>query len=118
MIATSLSRIRWVAMVLLLGTAAAWAAEDGTEARLRKDITYLASDECEGRGVDTQGINKAAEYILNEFKKAGLKPIVENPGYFQPFSISGVAKLDSPNTLTLKGPQGQVIELEVNKQFR
>jgi Zn-dependent M28 family amino/carboxypeptidase len=96
-----------------------WAADDDPiEARMRKDITYLASDECEGRGVDTQGINKAADYIAAEFQKAGLKPFQQNANYFQPFSISGSAKLETPNTLKLQGPQGQEIELDLNNHFR
>src|SRR5262245_38319428 len=53
--------------------------------RLRRDITFLASDECEGRGVTTEGINKAADYIAEEFKKAGLKPVAGQADYFQPF---------------------------------
>src|SRR6266704_2665784 len=109
--------VRWQALVLLglvvLGGSRV-AAEDGVEARMRKDIFYLASDECEGRGVTTKGINLAADYIAGEFKKAGLQPIDKENGYFQPFSvITGGAKLDSPNTLTLTGPNGQQIELKL-----
>src|SRR5229473_1749212 len=58
-----------------------------TEERMRKDITFLASDECEGRGVTTKGINLAADYIATEFKKAGLQPIDKEKGYFQPFNV-------------------------------
>jgi hypothetical protein len=107
--------------LLLLLAAAVTAAEnaiEAIEARMRKDITYLASEECEGRGVDTKGIHKAADYIANEFKKAGLKPITENPGFYQPFFIGGIPKLETPNSLTLRGPQGQELQLELNKQFR
>ncbi len=45
-----------------------------SEARLKKDIYFLASDECEGRGPTTKGINLAADYIADQFKNAGLKP--------------------------------------------
>jgi hypothetical protein len=107
--------------LLLFGLAAGAADNTGdkaVEARMKKDITFLASEECEGRGVDTKGILKAADYIVEEFKKAGLKPVDGQKDYFQPFSIAGSAKLESPNTLVLRGPQEQVIELELNKQFR
>jgi hypothetical protein len=104
--------------LLLLGSMAAWAADNASEARMRKDITYLASDELQGRGVDTEGINKAADYIAAEFKAAGLKPAEGAKGYFQPFTISGAAKLDSPNSLVLRGPQGQELDLQLDKQFR
>jgi len=85
---------------------------------MRKDITFLASDECEGRGVETKGINLAADYIAGEFEKSGLKPGVEGKSWFQPFTMSGASKLESPNTLKLRGPLGQEIELEINKHFR
>src|SRR3954470_18141072 len=62
--------------------------------RMRKDITYLASDECEGRGVGTQGLDKAADYIADQFKKAGLKPGGIDGTYFQPFPFATNAKLE------------------------
>src|SRR5947208_11028362 len=102
--------------LLCLGLLSVQAAETTTapaevEARMRKDITYLASDECEGRGVSTKGINLAADYIAGEFKKAGLKPAGADGTYFEPFSITTGTKLGSPNVLVLRGPLGQVIEL-------
>jgi hypothetical protein len=78
------------------------------EARMKRDITFLASPECEGRGPGTQGIDKAADYIAGEFKKAGLKPGGKE-GFFQPFTFGGGVMLGSPNTLRLRGPQGQEI---------
>ena len=55
---------------------------------LRKMVTYLASDELEGRGLETDGINKAADYIARAFKQTGLEPAPGTNGYFQPFTIS------------------------------
>ena len=104
-------------MVVLTG----WAAEikpDAVEARMKKDIFFLASDECEGRGVDTKGINKAADHIVAEFKKAGLKPGGIDGTWFQPFTMTGVAKMDGQNTLQLQGPLGQKIELKLDQHFR
>src|SRR6202011_756842 len=95
----------WIG-VLILGGASARAADDAVEARLRKDVTFLASDECEGRGVATKGITLAADYIANEFKSAGLKPGGNNGSYFQPFPMAtAAAKLDSTNTLRLHRPK-------------
>jgi hypothetical protein len=74
------------------------------EERLRRDVTFLASDECEGRGPTTQGLNKAAEYIAAEFKKAGLKPGFKG-GYFQPFAVGGAR-----GKLLLAGPGGTRVE--------
>ncbi|MFM2395078.1 MAG: hypothetical protein RLZZ546_3061, partial [Bacteroidota bacterium] len=48
------------------------------------DISYLASDELEGREIGTKGEQLAADYIAERFKKIGVKPYFSN--YFQPFS--------------------------------
>ena len=84
----------------------------------RKDITYLASDECEGRGPGTKGIDLAATYIANEFKKAGLKPGGPDGSYFQPFTMTGTSRLEGTPVLKLRGPLGQEIELVVDRHFR
>ncbi|OWK45167.1 M28 family peptidase [Fimbriiglobus ruber] len=75
--------------------------------QIKKDIYYLAGDECQGRGVETKGILKAGEYIADTFKKAGLKPAGKDGTYFQPFTISGAAQLGEPNKLTLVGRNKQ-----------
>src|SRR5207237_387030 len=93
------------------------AQESASEARMRKDIFFLASDECQGRGTGTKGIDVAAEHIAAEFKKAGLKP-GNGDTYFQPFTVRrGVPKLEGPTTLVLKGPQGKTVELALGQDF-
>ena len=103
---------------LVLMGGAAGSSNDAIQARMRKDVTFLASDECEGRGVETQGIQKAAAYIAAEFAEAGLKPGGVDGTYFQPFDIKGRSQLDEGNKLTLKGPLGQVIDLTLGKDFQ
>jgi S1-C subfamily serine protease len=87
------------------------------EARLRSDLFYLAADECEGRGISTKGIGLAAEYVARQFQKAGLKPGGPDGTYFQPFSLATSAKVGTNNHVSLRGPQGQTIELESGKHF-
>jgi hypothetical protein len=82
------------------------------EARLKKDVTFLASDRCEGRGPTTKGLNRAARYIAGRFKEIGLKPGVKG-SYFQPFRIPG-----AEGSLVLTGPAGQQIELSQRVHFR
>ena len=53
---------------------------------LRANLTYLASDELEGRNTPSSGLDKAADYIAEQFKKAKLEPI--NGSYFQTASLS------------------------------
>src|SRR5438128_2998796 len=106
-----------VGLLLLLGNQAP-AANQAVEERMRKDITFLASDECEGRGITTKGINLAADFIANHFKQAGLKPAGTDGSYFQPFAMKGASRLESPNTLILRGPLGQQIELKQGEHFQ
>lgn len=83
--------------------------------RMRKDIFFLASPECEGRGVDTKGIEKAADYVADAFKAAGLKPGGKNGSYFQPFTLTISAKLGSAK-LSFTGPDGKDRELKANTE--
>jgi hypothetical protein len=64
-------------------------AEENTaiESRLRKSVEYLASDELEGRGVGTEGLNKAAEYIASALSEAGLKTDLFDGSPFQEFEV-------------------------------
>ena len=87
------------------------------EERMRRDLTFLASDECEGRGPGTKGIDKAADRIAAEFQKAGLKPAGSRGGYFQPFTITANI-LDEPAELVLQGPRDRKIELKQGEQFQ
>lgn len=84
------------------------AQDDPIVARMKKDIYFLASDECEGRGVGTKGLDKAAEHIAAEFKKAGLKPGGVNGTYFQPFPFCTNAELNGDSTLILDGPKSSL----------
>jgi hypothetical protein len=93
--------------------------DDPIEARMRADVTFLASDACEGRGVETAGINLAADYIARSFEKSGLKPGGVQGTWYQPFTITkGQPKLEKPGILTLKGPLGQTIELKAGTDFQ
>lgn len=56
---------------------------------LRKHVTYLASDELEGRCAGYPGCDKAADYIADVFQKAGLTPAGDNGTWFQKFTLKG-----------------------------
>jgi Zn-dependent M28 family amino/carboxypeptidase len=72
--------------------------------RMQKDVYFLASPECEGRGIDTKGIEKAADYIVESFRKAGVKPAMKDGTYFQPFKVTMSVKLVQPTSFVLTGP--------------
>ncbi|MBC8291098.1 MAG: M20/M25/M40 family metallo-hydrolase [Planctomycetes bacterium] len=85
------------------------------EQRLLKDIRFLASDEMEGRGVGTEGLHKAAEFVRSEFKAAGLKVDAVDGDAFQKFSMITGVKLGESNSLTFVGPDDQKIELKIGE---
>lgn len=58
------------------------------EARLQEVVEDLASDEMEGRGVGTNGIDLAADHIVKQFIGLGLKATLSNGSWFQEFSIA------------------------------
>jgi len=66
---------------------------------IKKYVQYLASEELEGRLPGTAGIDKAANYISQHFKKVGLKSFREN--YFQQFDVRTGIKLGSENKFAL-----------------
>jgi hypothetical protein len=105
--------------VLALAAASTYAGDDVVQARMKKDIFFLASEECEGRGVGTKGIDKAADYIVNQITQAGLKPAGKDGTWFQPFTIGkGGAPAQGTGTITLKGPTGQTVELKAGTDYR
>ena len=55
--------------------------------RLKNSIQYLASDDLDGRGVGTDGLNEAAEYLADKFKKLGLNTELFDGTPFQKFTI-------------------------------
>jgi Peptidase family M28/PDZ domain/PA domain len=101
---------------ILLGLAPALHADETLD-RIRKDVFYLASDECEGRGLKTDGINKAADYIARSFKAAGLKPAMPDGSYFQPFTIKESYLEAGPHRLTLTGPDDTELDAAYSKAF-
>ena len=61
---------------------------------MTKDITYLASDELNGRESFTKDIDVAADYISKRFKEIGLEPINAKNGnehFKQTFTITHIA---------------------------
>jgi hypothetical protein len=104
-------------LLALLALTGEWAlADKACEARMKRDVTFLASDECEGRGPGTQGIDRAALYVAEQFKVAGLKPGGPGGSYFQPFPIKGSPQLKAVR-LSLRGPLGQTLELRQPQDF-
>ena len=57
---------------------------------LRTWLTYIASDELQGRLVYTEGLGLAGAYIADHLKQWGVKPGGDRGTYFQEVRVLGV----------------------------
>lgn len=97
--------------------------------RLRKDVTYLASDMLDGRRTGTQGANDAAHYIAGEFSLLGLRPgmQVARPArtrgetrarYLQPFPYVSKVELGRNNLFVVNpGHADDTIQFKVGEDW-
>ena len=109
--APSLTR-RKSLLALLAGTALAAAGAASTAApppardvqAYRRLVTDLTKPEMEGRGAGTKGIEKARDYLAEQFLSAGLTPAF-GKSYLQPFSLS-LHRTVTAQSLEIVGPAG------------
>ena len=80
------------------------------------DIKYLASDELGGRQPGTPGMKLTEDFLIAEYKKAGIAPCGDDGTYMQTFDVRGQKKIMA-ETLSMKlmGPNSTEIELEMGK---
>ncbi len=91
-------------------------------------VRALASDELEGRGLDSSGADRAAKLIASRFADMGLKPLPGMADYFQNFDVLWSSQIDPatqfsfgdrslkfreqfiPSTLSADGPiEGRIV---------
>jgi Peptidase family M28/PDZ domain/PA domain len=104
----------------------ATAAENAaaSEDRLRQTVAFLASDALEGRGVGTAGLNKAAEFLAEQFSRMGLKTDLFGGTPFQEFEETLASEMGprESNRMMLVGPpandgQPRKVELKLGESF-
>jgi len=90
--------------------------------RVSGDIKYLSSDELKGRQPGTPEMKLAEDHIVAAYRAAGLKPIGEDDSYFQTFDAgtgrNALAVNEAATQMTLTGPDGTDINLELGDQYR
>ena len=90
------------------GSAAAVAPKFGntdgvTAAQLKEHLTFIASDELEGRDTPSRGLDIAAMYIAQHLRAFGIKPAGDEGTYFQKVPLRR-GRVDIENTrLNLNG---------------
>lgn len=75
-----------------------------TAQELKDHVQFLASDSLKGRKPGTPEANVAAQYILDQFRSYGMKPMFE--GGFQYFDIVSDVTLGEQNMLLFQGFNG------------
>lgn len=79
------------AAALLIATAQVQAQDvnkDIKPAEVERIIKTLSADDMQGRATFTPGIEKAAQFIESEYKKAGLVPLTGNTSFRQNFTMN------------------------------
>ena len=89
-------------LICVLGAGIASAQQSSiTPEALRGWLTYLASDELEGRATYSEGLGLAAAYIADQLKQAGVKPGGDHGTYFQRVEVLGI-KSANHSTVTVE----------------
>ena len=84
---------------------------------IKRYMTYLASDELEGRETGQPGFTKAAKYVASELKRLGLKPAGDNGGFTQNIQFSrGYRKADKSRIIAFR-ENGQSFEFKNNIDY-
>jgi Zn-dependent M28 family amino/carboxypeptidase len=102
-----------IAALLIAHTAIAQELGPSAE-KLQQYVTYLASDELDGRRTGTAGANEAAKYIAKEFERLGIRPAPATDSrkinvmlarYLQTFPYIGSVELGKNNVLSARGSE-------------
>src|SRR5688572_1337881 len=87
-----------IALAIVMGTAAASGQQPAE--KWWSHVAFLASDAMKGRDTGTPEHRKAAEYIADQFKRAGLEP-GGTKGFFQPVGFRSRRINEAQSSLAL-----------------
>ena len=80
------------------------AAQQVDPAAYLAHVRLLASDDYKGRGNGTPELDRAADYIAEQFRTAGLEPGGDGGTFLQPFEVVTGLTIGGANTVILDGP--------------
>ncbi len=87
------------------------------ESRLATDLRYLSSDELGGRGPFTEGLERAADHIADQFRAAGLSTARFGDRPFQVFRSTQRIGIGNGNWLALQATNAAPRRLEPLVEF-
>jgi hypothetical protein len=74
---------------------------------MKEWLTYLSSDQLQGRQIFTEGFGLAAQYVADHLKQWGVKPLATDGTYFQPVKLKAY-----------RVTRNSAVTVEVNGQTR
>ena len=92
---------RLLAVFLLVSTAISAATPAVDADRLIDHIKFLASDELKGRASGSPELERAADYIAQQFKEIGLRPGGDDGTWFEPFELTAGVTVGDGNSLVI-----------------
>src|SRR5690554_6875945 len=82
-----------------------------SEDSLMTHVNFLASEELNGRGITTEGIHIAAEYLKNKLLQ--IKLSAPENGYLQPFTLTSISH-NRDNSFLRSSQKGKINIFETN----
>jgi aminopeptidase YwaD len=108
---------RVIIAVLLLGASAVHAVPAAIDAdRLLDHIKFLASDDLKGRASGSPELERAADYIAQQFKTIGLKPGGDDGTWFQPFEVIAGVNVGAGNSLVISD-KGRSVTFSIGSTY-
>ena len=76
----------------------------------------LSNDSMEGRDTGSEAYERAAKYVADQFKAAGLKPVGDNGTYFQRVPMHETALVEDKSSVEIVDAAGKVVTLHFPTQ--
>src|SRR3954464_15176435 len=108
--------LRTLGVVALLSTLLDGATPQIKPAELLDHIKFLASDDMKGRANGSPELERAADYIAQQFKAAGLQPGGTNGDWFQPFELIAGLTVGKGNELDVNY-NGRKVSLTLGRSY-
>jgi hypothetical protein len=103
-----LPRSLYAALLLsLVATAQSPQKPDAATAAWWAQTVALSNDSMEGRDTGTESYERAANYVADQFKAAGLKPAGDNGTYFQRVPMHQIALIEDKSSVDILNTEGK-----------
>ena len=79
-------------------------------------VKFLASEDLEGRGNGSRGLETAADYIAARFRDAGLEPAGDSATFFQRFEMTTGMSVDPSTSVTLQSGR-TAVSFDVGRDY-